>query len=737
MAGQKLSGLSALVGPIEDTDEFYCVRAGASRRLPASQAFLDNLLVKASRGHVRRRLGEVLGDVCHVKNFGAIGDGVSRPLSSDQAAVFNTAYTGLGIVAGDENDYAAIKAAFQVATETGVPVYAPTGKYECGSRTFGFQVTYTDNPIFDQVGATKFDCLEGDGFQTQIHMTVTGSGRGLLELLGSSNGASVCAGLSNVRLYCKPGSHLQSVALRVGDSSCGIDCHRVFCHGANGALLKIASSTSYAQINSRFSQCHFWGNYLGLHWADETTCTAFSVKAESGGAFWDNVEFDTCLFQGTLVTRASICVVQNCQFVSNALRADAVGVPYSANVFLGCGKFESRSSYFEDHKYAIFAIDGEASIRGLLITGSHFSGVNNAIGAPDPTNAIACGNTGNFGFGLVTLINNSIYSDGYSGDAFSAQGCRVFEIGTHDLVDPDNEVSRDYSFGHYTRIGVDGILEATNMKAMATGALAIEIPNGGLTALDTVRSQTACSAPFHASTRVNAGGDAGGIWGYQVQNPGATNAMLWGWTSTDYTTGGPLLWAGNDQPILAMESGKTLRVGFGANALDFIEIGLNILYAPNAVAALGDSVVKSLNIVGDGQDYELTALTVINQAGNLAFNWQLSAAGHCDLYTYTGAAWLHSLRILKDGGFQIMLGGHQVKTGANSRIGTATLVGGTVTVNNTSVTANTRVRYWCVTPGGTRGHMSYTKVNATSFTLNSDNAADTSTYDWELVEEVP
>lgn len=81
--------------------------------------------------------------------------------------------------------------------------------------------------------------------------------------------------------------------------------------------------------------------------------------------------------------------------------------------------------------------------------------------------------------------------------------------------------------------------------------------------------------------------------------------------------------------------------------------------------------------------------------------------------------------------------GIQIKTGSNSRIGTATLVGGTVTVSNTSVTANTRVRHWEATPGGTQGHLSYSKIVSTSFTLNSDSGTDTSTVDWELVEEIP
>ena len=80
-------------------------------------------------------------------------------------------------------------------------------------------------------------------------------------------------------------------------------------------------------------------------------------------------------------------------------------------------------------------------------------------------------------------------------------------------------------------------------------------------------------------------------------------------------------------------------------------------------------------------------------------------------------------------------GGVQIKGGTNARIGTATLVGGTVTVNNTSVTANTRIILSRETTGGTTGNLSSTRVNGTSFTINSSNAADTSTIAWLLVEQ--
>lgn len=81
--------------------------------------------------------------------------------------------------------------------------------------------------------------------------------------------------------------------------------------------------------------------------------------------------------------------------------------------------------------------------------------------------------------------------------------------------------------------------------------------------------------------------------------------------------------------------------------------------------------------------------------------------------------------------------GLQVKTGTNAKIGAAVLVGGTKTVANTSITANSRIFFSVSAVGGTPSFLSYTKINATSFTINSANVLDTSTVDWHIIESIP
>ena len=78
--------------------------------------------------------------------------------------------------------------------------------------------------------------------------------------------------------------------------------------------------------------------------------------------------------------------------------------------------------------------------------------------------------------------------------------------------------------------------------------------------------------------------------------------------------------------------------------------------------------------------------------------------------------------------------GLKVAEGTNGKLGSSTLAAGTVTVLNTSVTANSKIFIQRQTAGGTIGHLTYTKTAATSFTINSSSATDTSTVDWHIVE---
>lgn len=85
--------------------------------------------------------------------------------------------------------------------------------------------------------------------------------------------------------------------------------------------------------------------------------------------------------------------------------------------------------------------------------------------------------------------------------------------------------------------------------------------------------------------------------------------------------------------------------------------------------------------------------------------------------------------------------GLQLKSGTGARAGNATLVGGTVTVTNTTVTANSIIYCGRKTAGGTLGQsLSYTLSAGTSFTITSVDATgvlsalDTSVVSFIIVE---
>jgi hypothetical protein len=81
--------------------------------------------------------------------------------------------------------------------------------------------------------------------------------------------------------------------------------------------------------------------------------------------------------------------------------------------------------------------------------------------------------------------------------------------------------------------------------------------------------------------------------------------------------------------------------------------------------------------------------------------------------------------------------GFYVKEGTNATMGTATLVAGTVTVNTTKVTANSRI-YLTVQSLGTVAVATPIAITArvagTSFTITSSGVTDTSVISWIIIE---
>jgi hypothetical protein len=107
------------------------------------------------------------------------------------------------------------------------------------------------------------------------------------------------------------------------------------------------------------------------------------------------------------------------------------------------------------------------------------------------------------------------------------------------------------------------------------------------------------------------------------------------------------------------------------------------------------------------------------------------------LYWRSGNFSLPSLDL--DADFRISTLGKSIwiKEGANARMGVVTLVGGSATVSNTTVTANSRI-FLSIQSLGTvivpKAIGVTAKVNGTSFTITSADATDTSVIAWEMKE---
>lgn len=126
-------------------------------------------------------------------------------------------------------------------------------------------------------------------------------------------------------------------------------------------------------------------------------------------------------------------------------------------------------------------------------------------------------------------------------------------------------------------------------------------------------------------------------------------------------------------------------------------------------------------------------LSTVNSAGANTERMRIAADGK------VGIGLTPTTDILETAGnISLTVAGNKLKiaTGANASMGTATLVGGTVTVNTTAVSANSIIFLTCNTPGGTQGFLSAPAASitaATSFVINSSSGTDTSTVNWLII----
>lgn len=147
-------------------------------------------------------------------------------------------------------------------------------------------------------------------------------------------------------------------------------------------------------------------------------------------------------------------------------------------------------------------------------------------------------------------------------------------------------------------------------------------------------------------------------------------------------------------------------------------IGNMALPTPVAMATgvMASTNFSGLCILGCGSSYDVR---LGNRAGQLAISIVANTT---------------NVRLHGDLAFDQIGKGLAFKSGTNCKIDTATLAAGTVTVGNTTVAATSHLFLSVRTPGGTRGHLSYTINPGVGFTITSTSATETSVVSYLIVD---
>jgi hypothetical protein len=209
----------------------------------------------------------------------------------------------------------------------------------------------------------------------------------------------------------------------------------------------------------------------------------------------------------------------------------------------------------------------------------------------------------------------------------------------------------------------------------------------------------------------------------------ATWSTLGNVTST-YTALTSASYATTTANAITLASGNVFT-GTGANA------AIGFTFTPKGA---GNTVFTTGNVTLSSGNLVLTAGNATLTNGNLVLTSGNATLTNGDLTLTSGDA------TLTNGSLALGTAGNgiSIKAGANARIGTGTLVGGTLAIANTSCTANTRVFLQCTDAktgtGGVPGHLEAVVAAGVGFTVNSyDNVGaaqvlDVSDFNWLLVE---
>lgn len=246
----------------------------------------------------------------------------------------------------------------------------------------------------------------------------------------------------------------------------------------------------------------------------------------------------------------------------------------------------------------------------------------------------------------------------------------------------------------------------------------------------------------------------GGNGVYLTNN--ATGVQLVAVNASDNTGNGVQVVAGSSCSVVngVMKNNGQCGVDTGGDfialgcdvANNLVSVGFQITGTANAqilgckIAARSDATYSDCimmsstgTLIADGNTFDLsgggTKVAIEHNASGVVIedNNRIVGAGLHGYYTVTATA---KLRRGQNSDFSAATTPYTTQV---ANFGSATLVGGTVTVANTLVKTTSRIKLTKRAAGGTEGHVRISAITAdTSFVITSSEAADTSTFEWEF-----
>ncbi len=569
---------------------------------------------------------------------------------------------------------------------------------------------------------TNFNAKQAAGnYITALTGDVTATGPGSAAATVVSVGGSSAALVHSAELLANAATTLNTPSTIVLRDSSG----------------NFAAGTITAQLAGSVSgsSASFTGTLVG----NVTGTQGATVVSSVGGSTAANVHAAELLANGATSANTANTIVKrdgSGNFAAGTITANLVGVASGGAVTVTGGPAAASAG----------AAGGNATIASAAGT-STGSGGNGGQVNVNGGNA-GGDNTANQTGGAVSIQAGQSKGTGSGGSVTVASGTGGTGTGTAGGSGGTTNINGGTGGAGSATSGQGG---GATLKA-GSGGNGVGGGNGGQTQVVGGTGGTGSSTGGTGGTVNVTGGSPGGVAG---TGGGAVTIAGAGGTSTGSGgTGGSLtLTSGSanagDNSVNRVPGNITVTAGVGGGTNTGGQVTISAGTGGIGTAGAGGTGGNEILNAGTGG----ANATLGGTGGSLQFNAGAGGAsagtpgpgGIIQFFTASTTSLLERLRInstqllvtTADVVINTLGNGLQIKSGTNARIGTAILAAGTVTVANTTVTANSRIFLTSNTDGGTPGWLRVSaKVNNTSFTITSSSGTDTSTVAWVIIEGI-